>query len=192
MPETNAREVPDGSTVSSDRDEERAHELLTGAIDIRIARDGTWYHEGGAIRRKPLVKLFAGILQRDDDGSYCLVTPYEKRTITVDDAPFVAVEATVTGDGDEQAVVFRTNVDDEVTAGPDHPIRVESDPETGEPAPYVLVREGLEALIARPVYYHLVNAGRMAGRDGREVLGIDSQGCFFVLGETGGETGDDP
>ena len=171
-------------TATNAREDQKVHELLTGAIDIRIARDGTWYHEGGAIRRKPMVKLFAGILQRDDDGSFCLRTPYEKRSIIVEDAPFVAVEAMVSTAKEGQAVRFRTNVDDEVTAGPDHPIRVEIDAETGEPSPYVLVREGLEALIARSVYYDLVGHGRTDTRDGREVLGIDSLGCFFVLGET--------
>ena len=152
-------------------------------IDIRIARDGTWYHEGRAIRRRRLVRLFAGVLQRDDDG-YCLVTPAERRRIAVEDAPFVAVEAAI-GDG---TVRFRTNVDDVVTADADHPIRVETDPTDGRPSPYVRVRDRLDALIARPVYYELVNAGRVTERGGRKVLGVDSAGCFFVLGELG----DDP
>ena len=157
-------------------------EILTADIDIRIARDGTWYHEGGAIRRKPLVKLFAGILRRDDDGSYVLVTPVERRRIQVEDAPFLAVEATIAGDGDEQTLEFRTNVDDTVIAGPEHPIRIVIDPETAEPSPYVLVREGLEALIGRSVYYQLVEAGRIVESGDGDLLGIDSCGSFFVLG----------
>ncbi|MBC6440903.1 MAG: DUF1285 domain-containing protein [Rhodospirillales bacterium] len=157
--------------------------LFTADIDIRIARDGTWYHEGRAIRRKPLVKLFASILKRGSDGEFYLETPGEKRRIVVEDAPFVAVEVTVS-DGE---VRFRTNVDDEIVADEEHPVRVVFDPETGEPAPYVMVRDGLEALIARSVYYELVNAGRLAECDGSKVLGIDSRGVFFVLGETGDE-----
>jgi hypothetical protein len=181
MTQTNARDQ-NVSEHGAASDTQRMAEILTADIDIRIARDGTWYHEGGAIRRKPLVKLFAGILRRDDDGAYVLVTPVERRRIQVEDAPFVAVEATVSGEGSEQAIIFRTNVDDEVAAGPDHPIRVVVDPETGEPSPYVMVREGLEALIARSVYYQLVEAGRVVDSDEGEVLGIDSCGSFYVLG----------
>jgi len=181
MTQTNARDQ-NSTDSGSASDSQRMAEILTADIDIRIARDGTWYHEGGAIRRKPLVKLFAGILRRDDDGAYVLVTPVERRRIQVEDAPFVAVEATVSGEGSHQTVMFRTNVDDEVVAGPDHPIRVVVDPETDEPSPYVLVRAGLEALIARPVYYQLVEAGRVVESGEGEVLGIDSCGVFFVLG----------
>ena len=181
MTQTNARDQnsSDSGTAS---DTQRLAEILTADIDIRIARDGTWFHEGGAIRRKPLVKLFAGILRRDDDGAYVLVTPVERRRIQVEDAPFVAVEATIAGEGKDQKVEFRTNVDDAVVAGPKHPIRVVIDPETAEPSPYVLVRGGLEALIARPVYYQLVEAGRVLEAGRSEVLGIDSCGVFFVLG----------
>ena len=178
----------DDGTATGSRagdDGRRARRMLAGDIDIRIARDGTWYHEGRPIRRMALVRLFAGILERDSNGEYFLRTPVERRRIRVDDAPFVAVESTVEGDGPEREVRFRTNVDDRVTAGPDHPLRVAIDAATGEPSPYVHVRGNLEALIARPVYYDLVNAGRIGRRAGREVLGIDSRGCFFVLGETG-------
>lgn len=170
-------------------DGDRVRQLLTGDIDIRIARDGTWYHEGRPIRRMALVKLFAGILRCEDDGEYYLRTPLEKRRIRVDDAPFVAVESTIEGEGPQCRVHFRTNVDDHVTADADHPVRIVLDPETGAPSPYVLVRDGLEALIARPVYYDLVNRGRIAWQDGREVLGIDSCGCFFVLGQTSDDAG---
>ncbi len=167
---------------ASNADTRRMDEILATDIDIRIDRDGSWYHEGGAIRRKPLVKLFAGILRRDDDGSYVLVTPVERRRIQVEDAPFVAIEATVSPENGAQKVVFRTNVDDEVTADTDHPIRVKIDENTGEPSPYVLVREGIEALIARPVYYQLVEAGYMETRAGGEVLVLESGGEKFVLG----------
>ncbi len=152
-----------------------------GDIDMRIARDGTWYYMGSPIGRKRMVKLFSTVLRRDDD-KYFLVTPVEKLGITVDDAPFVAVEADIYEPGPNQSIVFRTNVDDEAIAGPDNPIRVESDPKTGEPSPYVLVRKNLWALIARPVFYRLVDSGEERVIDGKTVLGINSRGQFFVIG----------
>lgn len=165
-----------------------------GDIDIRLARDGTWYYMGSPIGRKRMVKLFSTVLRRDEDGKHYLVTPVEKLGITVDDAPFVAVEANLYGEGEEQTVVFRTNVDDEVIADADHPIRVEVDPATGEPSPYVLVRDRLEALIARPVFYQLVDAGEERQIDGRASLGIWSSGIFFEIGaldDTGDEAVDE-
>lgn len=152
-----------------------------GDIDMRIARDGTWYYMGSPIGRKPMVKLFSTVIRRDGD-QFFLVTPVEKLGITVEDAPFVAVEADTYKDGRGQAVVFRTNVDDEVIADADHPIRVDIDPETEEPSPYVLVRDNLWALIARPVFYRLVDACEERQVDGRTVLGLTSRGEFFVIG----------
>jgi hypothetical protein len=131
-----------------------------------------------------MVKLFSTVLRHDDDDKFYLVTPVEKIGITVDDAPFVAVEATVFGEGEDQTLVFRTNVDEEVIAGPDNPIRVEIDPETQEPSPYVLVRDNLEALIGRSVFYQLVDLGEQVEQDGQEVLGVWSKGEFFTIGET--------
>ncbi len=93
------------------------------SFDIRIARDGTWFHEGGPIRRIELVKLFASVLRRDDAGGFWLVTPVERGRIIVEDTPFVAVEMTASGNGDEQVLSFRTNLDEWVEAGPEHPIR---------------------------------------------------------------------
>ncbi|MDA0338596.1 MAG: DUF1285 domain-containing protein, partial [Proteobacteria bacterium] len=153
-----------------------------GDIDMRIARDGTWYYMGSPIGRKRMVKLFSTVLRHDDDGKTYLVTPIEKLGIIVDDAPFVAVEADIFDPGNTQTIVFRTNVDDEVIAGPDHPIRVETDPKTLEPSPYVLVRDGLWALINRPVFYQLVDAGVERQIDGEMKLGIESDGAFFVIG----------
>src|SRR5215472_12510177 len=115
-----------------------------GDFDIRIARDGTWSYRGSPIGRLALVKLFASVLRREADGSYWLVTPAERGCIVVDDAPFVAVEVTAEGEGPDQQLIFRTNLDDIVTAGPDHRLRVET-AASGEPAPYILVRGGLEA-----------------------------------------------
>jgi hypothetical protein len=149
------------------------------AYDIRIARDGTWFYQGTPIARPALVKLFATVLRRDDTGDYWLITPAEKGRITVDDAPFVAVDMTVedAAAGRDRRLVFRTNLDQIVEAGPDHPIRVAFDPETGEPSPYILVRDRLDALIARAVYYDLVE--RAEDHEGR--IGVWSKGRFFPL-----------
>jgi uncharacterized protein len=149
-----------------------------GDMDMRIARDGTWYYLGSPIGRLPMVKLFSSVLRHDPDDCYYLVTPVEKLRIRVDDAPFVAVELAA-GNG---LVAFRTNVDDVVTADAEHPIRVEIDPETGEPAPYILVRDRLEALIARPVFYELVEMAEVRTINGQELLGVTSAGQFFPLG----------
>jgi hypothetical protein len=156
---------------------------LCGDLDMRIARDGTWFYHGSPIGRKPLVKLFASVLSRDDDGEYWLTTPAERGRIEVEDAPFVAVELTVSGHGREQSLRFRTSIDDEVTADADHPVRVSHDPATGEPAPYVLVRGRLEALIARAVFYQLVEYGVEEGVDGGQLYGVWSKGCFFPIGK---------
>jgi hypothetical protein len=157
-------------------------DLGCGEFPLRIARDGTWFYQGSPIGRKPLVKLFSTVLRREQDGSFWLVTPVERCRIAVDDAPFVAVEMHVSGSGQTRSLRFRTNVDDEVTAGPAHPIRVAMNPTTGEPSPYVLVRGGLEALIARAVFYDLVELAEPAVVDGRNTLGVWSDGAFFVLG----------
>jgi hypothetical protein len=153
-----------------------------GDFGIRIARDGTWYYLGSPIGRKPLVKLFSTVLRRDDDGGFWLVTPVERGRIQVDDAPFVAVAMEAAGTGRNQTLTFTTNLDQTVTAGPEHPIRMERHPDTGEPSPYVTVRDRLDALIARPVFYDLVELGEEAIIDGRRELGIWSGGRFFTLG----------
>ncbi len=147
-----------------------------GDLDMRIARDGTWFYQGTPIGRPALVRLFSTILRRDGD-AYFLVTPVEKVGITVEDAPFVAVDFEVTGTGRDMALTFETNVGDHVTAGPEHPIRVIRDPDTGEPSPYVLVRAGLEALIDRKSFYRLVEIGdRQEGW-----FGLWSGGTFFRI-----------
>ena len=160
-----------------------------GEFDIRIAPDGTWFYHGSPITRKPLVKLFASVLKRRADGEYWLETPAEKGRIRVDDAPFLAVELTATGSGRAQELVFRTNIDEFVTAGPEHHIRVTVETATAEPRPYIMVRDGLEALIARPVFYQLVDLseenGPIGERQGGEVqYGVWSRGTFFPLGQT--------
>jgi len=152
-----------------------------GDFDMRIARDGTWFYRGSPIGRKPLVKLFSTVLRREN-GEFWLVTPVERGRILVDDAPFVAVEVDAAGDGRDRRLTFRTNVDDTVTVDAAHPIRVDHDPASGEPSPYITVRDGLEARILRPVYYHLVEMGEFAEVDGAEQLGVWSCGRFFPLG----------
>lgn len=147
-----------------------------GDLDMRIARDGTWYYLGTPIGRIELVRLFSSILRKDGE-DYFLVTPVEKVGITVDDAPFVAVDFDVAGDGTEQVLTFHTQVDDVAIAGADHPIRVQRDPETGEPSPYVLVRANLEALIDRKSFYRLVELG--THHDGW--FGVWSSGQFFPI-----------
>ena len=147
-----------------------------GDIDMHIARDGTWFYEGGPIRRPGLVRLFSTILRKEGD-RFFLVTPVEKVGITVQDAPFVAVDFEIRGDDEGQSLIFETNVGDHVTADPDHPIRVARDPETGEPSPYVLVRDGLEALIDRKSFYRMVELG--TSRNGW--FGVCSGGAFFEI-----------
>jgi uncharacterized protein len=147
-----------------------------GHSGMRIARDGTWYHEGSPIGRHNLVRLFSTILRREPDGGYVLVTPAEKLDIDVEDAPFTAVELKAEGAGPERRLAFRLNTGDLVVAGPDHPLRF-AETEDG-PHPYVLVRPGLEALVARPVYYELAN---LALEEGSEPLGLWSGGAFFAV-----------
>ncbi|MEO1919046.1 MAG: DUF1285 domain-containing protein [Paracoccaceae bacterium] len=145
-----------------------------GDLDMRIARDGTWFYLGAPIGRKRLVKLFSTIIRKDGE-DYFLITPVEKVGITVDDAPFVAVDFDVV----DNVVQFTTNVGDTVAAGPDHPIRVVLNPDGGEPSPYVLVRTNLEALIDRKSFYRLVEQGEASTVDGIEWFGVWSKGVFF-------------
>jgi len=156
-----------------------------GDIPMVIKRDGTWHYQNSPIGRKPMVRLFSSILRKDDDRFY-LVTPVEKCGIEVEDAPFLAVELSVTGSGTDQILCFRTQVDDQVCAGKDHPIWVNFAAETGEPSPYVMVRAGLTALINRPVFYQLVDLGVEYEQDGAMQFGVWSSGEFFSLGSTEG------
>ena len=156
--------------------------VLCGDLNMRIDREGVWYYQGSPIGRKPLVRLFSRVLRRDADGSYWLVTPVERGRIVVEDAPFLAVAVDAEGRGRGQTLRFRTNVDDEVVADKAHPIRVIHDPVTAEPRPYVLVRGGLEARIARAVYYELVALGGCECVDGRSHYGVWSGDRFFPLG----------
>ncbi len=156
-----------------------------GDIDIVIKKSGLWFHEGTPIGREALVRLFSTVLRKDPDGFH-LVTPVEKMKITVEDAPFIAIRLdALTGEGGEPVLRFTTNVGDQVDAGPDNPIRVEVDPESGEPRPYVHVRRGLEALIARPVFYELSELAEEREEAGEPILGVPSNGAWFAISPLG-------
>jgi len=154
-----------------------------GDIDMVIRRDGSWWYNGSPIGRPAMVKLFSTVLRRDEDEKYYLVTPVEKLGITVEDAPFLAVELVSEGKGEGRTLAFRLNTEDYVIAGPDNRLRVEVDGKTGEPRPYLHVRRGLEALVSRSVFYELVALAMEECGEG-ETLGLWSRGMFFSLGET--------
>jgi uncharacterized protein len=166
--------------LAADRERKRPpvskwHPERTGSSAMRIASDGRWYYQGSEIRRPEMVKLFSTILRREG-AQHFLVTPAEKLSIDVDDAPFLAVDMEATGNGPTARIAFRTNVDDFVEADIDHPIRLKG---AGSLArPYVVVRDGLEALISRPVYYRLAELTG-SGTEGRS--GVWSNGEFFAL-----------
>lgn len=155
---------------------ERWNPPFCGDLDMRIARDGTWYYLGTPIGRPGLVRLFSSIIRRDGD-RYFLVTPVEKVGIRVDDAPFVATDFHVTPEG----LCFTTHVGDSVIAGPDHPIRVAYDPQTQEPSPYILIRRNLEALIDRKSFYRLVDLGETRLHEGTAWFGVESGRVFFPI-----------
>lgn len=146
---------------------------FSGDLDMQIKRDGSWFYEGTPIKRPELVRLFASILKLEE-GRYYLVTPVEKVGLTVEDAPFVAIDF----DAEEDGLHFETNVGDRVVAGVDHPIRVEEDHQTGEPSPYIHIRRGLEALIDRKSFYRLVEIGEVEG----ESFVVRSAGKTFEIG----------
>ncbi|HJZ43887.1 MAG TPA: DUF1285 domain-containing protein [Hyphomicrobiaceae bacterium] len=152
-----------------------------GDIGMRIRADGVWFYQGSPIGRAPLVKLFAGVLRKDADGKHYLVTPAEKVDVAVDDAPFLAVEMEVRGSGRSQSLVFRTNVDDVVTAGEDHPLRFVVEEKSQGLKPYLLVRGRLEALITRALYYDLVELAVDHDTGGGRKLGLWSGGVFFPM-----------
>jgi len=159
-----------------------------GPLPFVIKRDCTWLYRGSAIRRKELVCLFSSVLKREADGSFWLETPAERGPIEVEDAPFLAVELDWSGLGRDQVLTFRTNVDQMITAGPDHPIRIAHDILTCEPTPYLHIRDGegrlpVEARISRAVYYELVALAETEIVHGRTMVGVWSNRHFFPLGE---------
>lgn len=171
------------STLQADR---LPLDAVCGEIDIRIDATGQWHYLGSPIGRKELVRLFSSVLHRDAAGDYWLITPVEKGRIKVDDAPFIAIIMTVEGSGEHQRLTFESNVGDSFCAGPDHPIHVVTDPDTGEPSPYVRVRGGadtaLDAKISRAVFYDLVDLAVEHDTNGARCLGVWSDGSFFTIG----------
>lgn len=164
-----------------------------GALPFVIQRDGTWLYRGSPIKRKELVCLFSGVLSRDEGGDFWLETPVERGRIQVEDTPWIAVELNWTGcgKGRNQCLTFRTNVDQIITAGPEHRIRVAHNALTCEPIPYLHIRDGLgefplEARISRAVYYELVALAEEGCCGGNKCLGVWSSGCFFPLGNLPG------
>jgi uncharacterized protein len=155
-------------------------------LGLRIAADGSWLYRGSPIGRIELVKLFATVLRREADGSHWLVTPIERGRIAVEDAPFVAIELERTGQGQAQRLRLRTNLDEWVPIGPQHPISLRRPAgvvAASGPAPYVEVRDGLQARVARPVYYELVELAEERSVGGRPCIGVWSEGGFFALDE---------
>ncbi|MEP3524819.1 MAG: DUF1285 domain-containing protein [Hyphomicrobiales bacterium] len=152
-----------------------------GDLDMRIARDGLWYYMGTPIGREALVRLFSTVLRKDEDGKTYLVTPVEKIGIQVDDAPFVAVEMTVHEEAGVQALTLRTNVGDVVEVGDGHPLRFDDEDKTEGVKPYVHVRGRLDALLARPLLYQLVDLGETRTVDGVDMFGVTSRNIFFAI-----------
>jgi hypothetical protein len=160
---------------------ERWNPPFCGDLDMEIKADGTWFYMGTPIGRAPLVRLFSTVLRKDEDGKTYLVTPVEKAGIRVIDAPFVAVEMDASGKGEEQVLTFRTNVGDVVEAGQEHPLRFVDETDTDGLKPYLHVRGRLEALVARPVMYELVNVGEEIEIDGRLMFSVRSKDMVFPI-----------
>jgi hypothetical protein len=180
--------VTERAMVSSATAGPAKHIVDCGDLPFIIRRDGTWLYRGSPITRKPMVCLFSTVLQREEDGSYLLETPTERGRIEVEDAPFVAVELEWCGHGSQQSLCFRTNIDQCITAGREHPIRIKHDLLNCEPTPYLHVRDGkgrhpIEARINRATYYELVALAEPGMLRGRKVLGVWSEGVFFSLGD---------
>lgn len=178
-----SRQDPKQDKVTRGHDSLPLSSDAAGRFPIRIARDGTWFYRNSPIQRKELAKLFSTVLRLDEDGCYWLKTPVEQGKVEVEDAPFTAVELEVVGAGREMVLKFRNNFDDWVTADANHPVRIDYDPETREPSPYIRIRDNLDALILRSVFYELVELATPVERAGKTVLGVWSAGNFFELEE---------
>jgi hypothetical protein len=180
---TGGQPPPVGGALAGDLPKDLPKELPCGDFGIRIARDGTWFHNGLPFTRLPLVKLFSTIIRRAPNGDYLLQTPVEKGRIEVEDAPYVAVEMLVEGCGRDQLLKFRTNIDQWVEAGPHHPIWFVMDGDEGDeeaqPSPYIIVKPGIEAMINRAVFYDLVELADDLG----DYFGVWSGGVFHPLGK---------
>jgi hypothetical protein len=170
----------DLAPLSSDVEDESPDDC--GNLGISIDRNGRWLYHGSPIHRKEMVCLFASMLTRAADGAYWLITPAERGRIDVEDVPFLAVELYTCGSGRELVISFRTNIDEMVTLDARHPLRLAPRPDSAEPVPYVMVRDGLEARLTRAVYYELVALGWEEKVGGEELYGLWSNGTFFPLG----------
>ena len=153
-----------------------------GELGIRIARDGSWFYRESSIGRMALVCLFSRVLERDAAGQYWLATPAERGRVVVEDAPLIAVALEIEHPGPRQRLLFRTNGDDIVTLDAAHPLRIAEDVVTRTPVPYILVRDGLEARIARSVFYELVDLSREVPLGSETSFGVWSSAKFFPLG----------
>ncbi len=162
--------------------------VVCDGLDMRIDREGVWYYQGSPIRRKELVCLFASVLTRNEAGEYWLITPSEICNVEVEDVPFLAVELFFSGAGREQIISLRSNVDEIVSVDNDHPLYVIDHPETGEPSPYLVMRNGIEARLTRAVFYELVSMGVEEPVDGALFFGVWSRGSFFPLGKLDGDS----
>lgn len=160
----------------------RPGQIVCGDIDMRIDNQGLWHYLGSPIGRLELVNLFSTVLRRDDVGDHWLITPVEMCRIQVDDAAFMAVELTQTGSGQNQSLTFRTNIDKTYTLSDQHPLRIETNPTTNEPAPYIGLDYGLEAKISRSVFYQLVDLGIAETVEQDHIYGVWSAGHFFPIG----------
>ena len=189
-PVTIGKTMPDGLKALMSRADgqgrspppvEKWNPPFCGDLDIRIARDGTWFYLGSPIGREALVKLFASVLRKDEDGRHYLVTPVEKIGITVDDAPLLAVEMAVEDTGEKQVLTVRTNLGDLVTIGIEHPLRFEKEPDSGGLKPYVHVRGRLEALFTRALMYQLADMIAENKDENGSQLGIWSGGHYFPI-----------
>lgn len=158
-----------------------------GSIDIRIAADGTWYHDGDPIRRPALVKLFSTVLRQDADGKHYLVTPVERLAIKVDVAPLFVSDMFLEDPGPNQVVTFKTHTEDVARLDSDHPLSVTIDPQTAEPTPLVLMRGRLKGLLSRSVFYDLVDLAEEHDLEGCAVQGIMSAGTFHIIGRSDGQ-----
>lgn len=172
-------------TEDEQRPVEKWNPEYCGQMDMVIKSDGSWWHEGSRITRKGLIRLFASILRKDEDGVTYLVTPVEKIAIQVERAPFLATRADIEGEGESQRIFVTTNMDEVVEISPENPLRVETDPETLEPSPFVTVRGRLEAAILRSVFYELVEHAAERQTEAGAQLGIYAGGTFFPLGPAG-------
>ena len=172
-------------TSDERRPVERWHPDHCGEIDIVIKSDGTWWHEGSRITRQGMVKLFASVLRKDEDGLTYLVTPVEKLTITVERAHFMAVRLDAKGEGQDQRLFFTTNLDDVIEVSQETPLRIETDDVTGEPDPYVGVWGRLEASLSRSVFYELVDLAVERQTPEGAQLGVWAAGDFYPLGPAG-------